>query len=395
MTRARWATFARRAGVVAAVVFVAVAIDIVFRDFNFAEIKTAVLCESPLRLSACVAFTAASFACLALYDVVSVQAAAPDRVRPGVAFLAGATSAAIANTLGFHAFSGSAVRAHLYLPEGLMGAQVARVASMSWWALAAGNMTMLASAELWEAATGLDSAWHATLGVGLGGVLLLSLAWLARAPRQLRLWRFHLRMPTASLALQLMVLGAIESGMALGALYVMLPADLTPPFDVFTVGCIAAVVLGMVSHVPGGVGVFEVSMIAILAGRGRLDLLAALLSYRLVYNLLPFVLAVLALGWRTGCKSLGARLKPQVATARRGRVRCNVQAAMSCVMGPGNSPAVPANATDSLSGESGSSSQDLATDALSRPSQQERESERGCVAVRCSKGRRRPQSGRR
>jgi uncharacterized membrane protein YbhN (UPF0104 family) len=307
VTRAGRAALARRAGVVLAFVLVVGALDFVFRDLSLSELEAAVLRQPPLHLVVCLALTAASFACLALYDLVGVHVAARGRVRPGLALLAGATSAAVANTLGFHAFSGSAVRAHLYLPAGLKGSEVARVVSMSWLSLVGGNMTMLAGAELWQAATGADPAWHATLGVGLEGLLLLWLAWLARGPRELTLGRFRLPMPPASLALMLMALGAIESGTALGALYVLLPADLAPPFDVFAVGCIAAVILGVVSHAPGGLGVFEASMTAILAGRGRPDLLAALLLFRLLYNLLPFGLSVLVLGLRSGCMSRGAR----------------------------------------------------------------------------------------
>ncbi len=74
-------------------------------------------------------------------------------------------------------------------------------------------------------------------------------------------------------------------------------------------------ILGVVSHAPGGIGVFEASMTAILAGRGRPDLLAALLLFRLLYNLLPFALAVLVLGGRSGCRSLAARVCAQ---SRRG-----------------------------------------------------------------------------
>ena len=307
MRRERWGALARRAGMGAAFVFAAVALDFVFRDLSLAQLREAVLRQSPLRLAACLALTACSFACLALYDVVGVHVAARGRVRARLALLAGASSAAIANTLGFHAASGSAVRAHLYLPTGLTGAEVARVVSMSWLSLAAGNMTLLAGAELCQAATGVNPAWHLALGIVIEGLLLAWLAWLLGGPRVLTLWRLRLPMPPASLALMLMVLGAIESGTALGALYVLLPADLAPPFDIFAVGCIAAVILGVVSHAPGGIGVFEASMTAILAGRGRPDLLAALLLFRLLYNLLPFALAVLALGWRSGCRSLAAR----------------------------------------------------------------------------------------
>ncbi len=313
MTRADAATLARRAGVVLALALAVVALDVVFRDLSVAELEAAVLRQPARHIAACLMLTAASFTCLALYDLVGVHVAAPGRVRTRLALLAGACSAAIANTLGFHAVSGSAVRAHLYLPAGLSGGEVARVVSMSWLSLVAGNLTMLAGAELLEAATGADPAWHAALGVALEGLLLAWLWWLSRGPRELVLGRLRLPMPGAALALSLMLLGAVESGTAIGALYVLLPVDLAPPFDVFAVGCIAAVVLGVVAHTPGGLGVFEASMTAILSGRGRPDLLAALLLYRLLYNLLPFTLAAAALGLRSGWKTFAS-----LAHAQRG-----------------------------------------------------------------------------
>lgn len=311
MSRAGWRTLVHRAGVALACALVVLALAFVFRDLGRAELEAALLRQPIGRVVACLALTAASFACLALYDRVGVHVAAPGKVRAQLALLSGATSAAIANTLGFHAVSGSAVRAHLYLPAGLTGGEVARVVSMSWLSLVAGNMTMLAGAELFQAATGTDPAWHATLGVALEGLLVAWLWWLSRGPREIAIGRFRFPMPPASLALMLMLLGAVESGTALGALYVLLPGDLAPPFDVFAVGCIAAVILGVVSHAPGGLGVFEASMTAILAGRGRPDLLAALLLYRLLYNLLPFALSVLALGVRSGLKSCAMRATVQ------------------------------------------------------------------------------------
>ena len=303
MTRADAATLARRAGGVFALLCAIFALDFVFRDLGVVELEAAVLRQPAWHVVVCLVLTAASFTCLALYDLVGVHVAARGRVRARLALLAGACAAAIANTLGFHAVSGSAVRAHLYLPAGLSGGEVVRVVSMSWLSVVAGNMTMLSGAELVEAATAADPAWHAALGVALEGLLLVWLWWLSRGPREIAFGRFRLPMPPASLALSLMLLGAVESGTAIGALYVLLPADLTPPFDVFAVGCIAAVILGVVAHTPGGLGVFEASMTAILSGRGRPDLLAALLLYRLLYNLLPFVLAVATLGLRSGWKT--------------------------------------------------------------------------------------------
>ncbi len=55
---------------------------------------------------------------------------------------------------------------------------------------------------------------------------------------------------------------------------------------------VGAIAIGIVSSSPGGLGVFEASLIAGLGAGGRADVLAALILYRLIYSLLPFLLAV-------------------------------------------------------------------------------------------------------
>ena len=290
-TRDRLALLLALALGLGALVFLLHGVDLV-------AVRDAMLRQPPAQLLWALALTGASFACLALHDAVSVAVVAGRRAPLRVALLAGACGGAIANTLGFHALSGSAVRAHLYVAAGLSGAQVARVLSLSGLALVVGNATMLAAAELVQA--GL--AGHRLAHLGMGGALAVAqlalLVWLGRAPRRIAIRRFSLPLPSARLALAQMAIGAVESGAAVGALYVLLPADLAPPFSLFAVGCIAAVALGVAAHTPGGIGVFEAGITALLAGRGRSDLLAALLLYRLVFNLLPFALALAALAWR-------------------------------------------------------------------------------------------------
>jgi len=172
----------------------------------------------------------------------------------------------------------------------------------------AGNVTMLGVAELLQAAASDRAGAPLGVGLALAAALAAWLAWLATGRRALAWRRWRLPMPSARLALLLVAIGAVESATAIGALYVLLPPDLVPPFGLFAAGCIAAVTLGVVAHTPGGLGVFEAGMIALLSGGGRHDLLAALLLYRIVYNLLPFALATLTLGaraalhWRAGAR---------------------------------------------------------------------------------------------
>ena len=59
----------------------------------------------------------------------------------------------------------------------------------------------------------------------------------------------------------------------------------------FFVAYVAAIVIGLISHSPGGLGAFEAALLAGLGLAGRPDVLAALILYRLVYYLVPFALA--------------------------------------------------------------------------------------------------------
>jgi uncharacterized membrane protein YbhN (UPF0104 family) len=95
----------------------------------------------------------------------------------------------------------------------------------------------------------------------------------------------------------LMCLGGMEMTAAVLALHVLLPGDVAMPFAAFSVAYIGAVTLGIGSNTPGGIGVFEAAMIEILGGEPRADVLAALLLYRLIYNLLPFAIFTVALVW--------------------------------------------------------------------------------------------------
>jgi len=276
------------------------ALAYLLKDVSLRELALAVARQPGRQVLVALALTAVSFAGLACHDLVGAHVAAPGRVRPRTALLAGAAGSAVANTLGFHAVSGTAVRARIYLAAGIGAAEIAGIASLSWLSLGAGNAAMFALAEITAAAMTAHPLRHLAIGSGLLVILLALLAWFGRAPRDLVVFSHSFPMPTAPIALAQVAIGAFESASAIGALYVLLPPDLAPPFSLFAAGCIAAVLLGVAAHTPGGIGVFEAGMTTLLGGRGRADLVAALLLYRLLYNLLPFALALLALAVHAG-----------------------------------------------------------------------------------------------
>ena len=117
-----------------------------------------------------------------------------------------------------------------------------------------------------------------------------------RAPMRIGRWRF--RLPSARIATAQLFFTLADIVFAGGCLYVLLN---TPdvPFIAFLAVYSIATLAGMVSHVPGGLGVFE--SILLLSFHGLIStesLAAALLLYRAVYHLVPLSLAAALLAAR-------------------------------------------------------------------------------------------------
>lgn len=255
------------------------------------EIGRALGAVPPRKLWLCGLLTAGSFAALGCYDILGLGVVAPHRIRPLRAWFCGAAANAVSNTLGFHAVTATAVRYRLLHRAGLGAAEAAAVTAWSWTTLAFGFAAVLALAMLVLPEAG---AGQRLAGLVLAGALALLARWLGPG-RRVTIAAREFRFPSGASALGQMLLGAAEMAAAIGALYVLMP-DQAGSFAGFALAYIGAVLLGIVSHAPGGVGVFEAAMLALSPGQDRAASLAALLLYRVIYNLAPFVLAVLALG---------------------------------------------------------------------------------------------------
>ena len=111
----------------------------------------------------------------------------------------------------------------------------------------------------------------------------------------LRLGGFELPMPSPAIAAGQILLSSVEWSIAGAVLYVLLPPSALP-FLQFLGMFLIAILLGMVSHVPGGLGVFEGLMVLLLKPYlSSAELLPALVVYRVVYYLLPLGLALIVL----------------------------------------------------------------------------------------------------
>ncbi len=273
-------------------------------ESSYRAVVAALLATEQWRLVVAAAFTVASFALLTLYDLNAF--AAIGKPQPWRRIAPGAVAAyAVAQTAGFGPLSGGAIRLRYYTPLGMTPTDIARVVLFVTAAFGAGlaltaAFGALVAAPAVAAATGLrtgliDAAALATLAAG--GLLL------AQAGRQIVLpgtGGRSVELPGRALMLRQLAVTALDTAAAAAVLWVLLPAGsigyiaFLPLFSV-------ALVLGILSHVPAGLGVFEAVLLAALGGVAPpADLLAAFALYRLIYQVLPLALATIGLALAEG-----------------------------------------------------------------------------------------------
>jgi uncharacterized membrane protein YbhN (UPF0104 family) len=87
--------------------------------------------------------------------------------------------------------------------------------------------------------------------------------------------------------------GIIEVSCGAGLLYVLLPHELAPPFLVLLGVYVLSILAGLASSVPAGIGVFEAVIVTLLPSVPKDILIATVLAYRLLLELIPVAIAIL------------------------------------------------------------------------------------------------------
>lgn len=191
---------------------------------------------------------------------------------------------------------GVAMRYRLYMRLGLSASTVTRILSLSLLTNWTGYMALagvIVSLRLVQ----LPENW----GLGMTGLQLLGFALLGVVSAYVGICAFsrqrvwHLRersitLPSLRMAVMQIVLGASNWSLMAALIYWLLPegAAYTSVLGVLLISCMAAVV----AHIPAGLGVLEAVFLALLQHQySQASLIAALLAYRVLYYLLPLLLA--------------------------------------------------------------------------------------------------------
>ena len=292
-----------------AVVLVALgfaAMEQLTRELRFADVRTALHALSAGQVVAALGFTALSYLTLTWYDVLALRIIG--RPLPWrTAALASFTSYTLSHNFGLSLLTGGSARYRIYTAAGLDGPDVARVigiASATFWT---GVVTVAGAALL--ARPGPIALAGMTIPAGvshaIGITVLLAAAALVvacgRARGPLRVWRFSAPLPRAGQALAQIAIAVLDTSAAAAALFVLIPHAAPALLPAFVLAYALGIVAAVLAHVPGGIGVFEAVVLAVLPG-DRSTAFAALIAYRLIYYLLPLAVAVAILAWREGAR---------------------------------------------------------------------------------------------
>ena len=245
-------------------------------QINWTQVGRTTAQIQPLQWIGAIVLTAISFVSWGQYDVIwhrIIQTGVP----PGHARRTGMAAIAFGQTIGFCSVTSGIARW-----RGLSGVGIKPVAKVS----AAVAVTFM---TCW-AALSLPALWHVSATSGFmppSAVHVLALLTII-AVALVRIARTH-QVPVTS-AITLLIWTTCDMIAAAGALYILLPASADISFSTLFAAYILALGAGIFSNAPGGIGVFEVVLIAIVAPAHPEGFLAAILGFRIVYYLLPFVI---------------------------------------------------------------------------------------------------------
>ncbi|MGE4607254.1 MAG: bifunctional lysylphosphatidylglycerol flippase/synthetase MprF [Myxococcota bacterium] len=278
------------------------ALDHQLREESLAEIRERLSAISAPELASALGLCLLSYAALSLFDVLGLRSLGRKLAYPRIA-LTSFVASVFSMDLGLTVLGSAAVRLRIYGIWGLSVSEISYVISFTIFAFSLGILGVGGLLFAFVAVPLPELVrvpfLHSTRPLGFLMLSLLAAGWLwlARAGRSLRVAGRDFPLPGASLSWQALGVAALDWGLASSVLYILLPAAPGLDFLTFVAIFLACQVLGLLSAVPGGLGVFESVAVPLLSPYvPTSDVLAALLVWRIVYFAVPVVLALSAMG---------------------------------------------------------------------------------------------------
>lgn len=244
--------------------------------------------------------TLAAYAALAGYDRIALLHL-ERKVSWLFITLCSFTTYALSHTIGASVFSGAVVRYRAYSSRGLTPQEIGVLVALCSFTFALGVVLLAGLVLVFK--PGITDRIGDLLPEGVSvstGYFLLALvgfyvlgSWLGLKP--LKIGATSLHYPRLPIVARQLVVGPAELLAAAGIVYFALPEAGNPGYLVVLGVFLVSFSVALLSHAPGGVGVLELVFITALPEMEPADVLAALLVFRLLYLIIPFLFAIVVL----------------------------------------------------------------------------------------------------
>ncbi len=212
-------------------------------------------------------------------------------------------SYSISNNMGIFMLSGAPIRYRLYSAWGVSGLDITKIVVFCSLSLWMGFFTLGGFVFIFEPFTiPLSLSTHFTSVRTIGAIFLMVpcgylLTGIFLRKRSLKIWRWKIPLVPIKLSFVQLTLASLDWALLGSVLYVLLPPDTKLSYPEFMGIFMLAQFLGVISNVPGGLGIFESVIIILLSSfMHPAKLLGSLLAYRTIYYILPMIISAIFLG---------------------------------------------------------------------------------------------------
>lgn len=248
-----------------------------------------------MRLASALALAAASYLTLTLFDWLGLRYVGKPLQWRRAAW-ASFTSLSVGHNMGFAVLSSGAIRYRFYTRWGLSPFEVGKVIVFCAVTVALGLVTLggsmlLIRPEIGSKTFGIEPFTAIILGLAcLAFPAAYLLTAFARVGR-LKCRRWELDVPPLKLAAQQVAIGTLNFALVAGCLHQSLNAIAGASYAAVATAYVLANTAAIASHVPGGLGVIEGSVLYLLPGEATI---VAVLLFRVSYFLVPLPFGVLS-----------------------------------------------------------------------------------------------------
>jgi phosphatidylglycerol lysyltransferase len=291
---ARWKKFAGPALVVAVFSIVCWLLYREVRDFGSHDIVAAFNRISWRQRTAAILLTTAAYGIFVGYDFLATRLVGR-RLPLWQLALAAFLGYAAGNNFGL-VLGGSAVRYRLYTSWGLSPGDVVNVMAvlcLSFWLglFALAGMVFVAEPIAIPPVLHVPLATVRPVGYTLLAVVAIWVTFTLTRKHPLTIRSWAVPLPDVRFTLMQLALACCDFATAAAVAYVLMPKSVSLSYPMFLSCYLLAVLAGVVTHVPGGLGVVELVLLKLLPEVPKDELLGALIVFRLFYYFVPLCIA--------------------------------------------------------------------------------------------------------